>query len=103
MIRRPPRSTLFPYTTLFRSLSLGIGDQRLALCFPLRAHGCFSLADSLVGRRRRRPPHAGTRPGAERALFIHPRKWLRGLFAQWLTGRRWLWPQIGRASCRERV
>src|SRR5690349_21940344 len=24
MIRRPPRSTLFPYTTLFRSLSLNI-------------------------------------------------------------------------------
>src|SRR2546426_3879211 len=23
MIRRPPRSTLFPYTTLFRSLDLG--------------------------------------------------------------------------------
>src|SRR3712207_7117062 len=23
MIRRPPRSTLFPYTTLFRSLTLG--------------------------------------------------------------------------------
>src|SRR5256885_7490763 len=28
MIRRPPRSTLFPYTTLFRSAdgTLGIGD-----------------------------------------------------------------------------
>src|SRR5256884_2141592 len=25
MIRRPPRSTLFPYTTLFRSLSLALG------------------------------------------------------------------------------
>src|SRR2546430_11505285 len=25
MIRRPPRSTLFPYTTLFRSLHLGEG------------------------------------------------------------------------------
>src|SRR2546427_5031116 len=25
MIRRPPRSTLFPYTTLFRSLLLGEG------------------------------------------------------------------------------
>src|SRR2546429_6045992 len=25
MIRRPPRSTLFPYTTLFRSLDLGLG------------------------------------------------------------------------------
>src|SRR5690242_21409091 len=24
MIRRPPTSTLFPYTTLFRSLSLGL-------------------------------------------------------------------------------
>src|SRR2546430_8901035 len=27
MIRRPPRSTLFPYTTLFRSPELVIGDQ----------------------------------------------------------------------------
>src|SRR2546422_6551854 len=25
MIRRPPRSTLFPYTTLFRSLDLRVG------------------------------------------------------------------------------
>src|SRR5258705_10307642 len=25
MIRRPPRSTLFPYTTLFRSLDLRLG------------------------------------------------------------------------------
>src|SRR5688572_31305985 len=24
MIRRPPRSTLFPYTTLFRSIELGV-------------------------------------------------------------------------------
>src|SRR3712207_8688581 len=26
MIRRPPRSTLFPYTTLFRSVALGEHD-----------------------------------------------------------------------------
>src|SRR3712207_6862266 len=25
MIRRPPRSTLFPYTTLFRSQGVGVG------------------------------------------------------------------------------
>src|SRR2546430_16474190 len=33
MIRRPPRSTLFPYTTLFRSAFHGysIGNQLLAL------------------------------------------------------------------------
>src|SRR3712207_7511159 len=29
MIRRPPRSTLFPYTTLFRSY-IGGGEERLA-------------------------------------------------------------------------
>src|SRR5258705_7356164 len=28
MIRRPPRSTLFPYTTLFRSLTLRLQDRR---------------------------------------------------------------------------
>src|SRR5256886_3355429 len=28
MIRRPPRSTLFPYTTLFRSLDDAVVDQR---------------------------------------------------------------------------
>src|SRR3712207_7978590 len=29
MIRRPPRSTLFPYTTLFRSRGPGPGGRRL--------------------------------------------------------------------------
>src|SRR2546430_7417511 len=29
MIRRPPRSTLFPYTTLFRSLAPGISRASL--------------------------------------------------------------------------
>src|SRR2546429_3616051 len=43
MIRRPPRSTLFPYTTLFRSA--GEGRRRLAyeqlgeLAGHARAHG----------------------------------------------------------------
>src|SRR3712207_6928257 len=27
MIRRPPRSTLFPYTTLFRSVRPGAGEE----------------------------------------------------------------------------
>src|SRR3712207_8348800 len=29
MIRRPPRSTLFPYTTLFRSVEVGLEQHRL--------------------------------------------------------------------------
>src|SRR2546430_12126075 len=46
MIRRPPRSTLFPYTTLFRSLQQLLpvragpgGEQRLQLRAPRRP-GC---------------------------------------------------------------
>src|SRR3989454_2090869 len=35
MIRRPPRSTLFPYTTLFRSLDLAV-EERLETEFQLR-------------------------------------------------------------------
>src|SRR2546426_3316032 len=31
MIRRPPRSTLFPYTTLFRSACEGVGIERCRL------------------------------------------------------------------------
>src|SRR3712207_8202255 len=31
MIRRPPRSTLFPYTTLFRSIALSRADQPYVL------------------------------------------------------------------------
>src|SRR2546429_6324958 len=31
MIRRPPRSTLFPYTTLFRSITLDDSDGRLPM------------------------------------------------------------------------
>src|SRR2546426_2465423 len=32
MIRRPPRSTLFPYTTLFRSPGRGAGPEGHGLC-----------------------------------------------------------------------
>src|SRR5258707_7551091 len=34
MIRRPPRSTLFPYTTLFRSLILAVGVRFAAAIEP---------------------------------------------------------------------
>src|SRR2546425_9457482 len=33
MIRRPPRSTLFPYTTLFRSLESDVADEFDAVHF----------------------------------------------------------------------
>src|SRR3989442_12638857 len=37
MIRRPPRSTLFPYTTLFRSVGLGQhGRWEVLMCHRLK-------------------------------------------------------------------
>src|SRR5260221_8128227 len=39
MIRRPPRSTLFPYTTLFRSNSSSYRDEAMAAtCLKRRRH-----------------------------------------------------------------
>src|SRR2546426_8080588 len=35
MIRRPPRSTLFPYTTLFRSVCRGLGAEPLGRLLDL--------------------------------------------------------------------
>src|SRR5215475_6235300 len=42
MIRRPPRSTLFPYTTLFRSLGLPIAKSLIDL-----HGGTFTLKSKL--------------------------------------------------------
>src|SRR3712207_7870064 len=39
MIRRPPRSTLFPYTTLFRSLRVGDPRQHIAHVPPVERRG----------------------------------------------------------------
>src|SRR5436309_6955360 len=49
MIRRPPRSTLFPYTTLFRSPAPRAGDAPCACTCP--ACGARARAPSA--------PHAG--------------------------------------------
>src|SRR2546421_4289198 len=50
MIRRPPRSTLFPYTTLFRSLmaKYHVEDIRNIALVGHGAAGKTSLADTLL-------------------------------------------------------
>src|SRR3712207_8904920 len=73
MIRRPPRSTLFPYTTLFRSgirerAALGGGSVAIQskpgegttvlLRMPARARGSTSGADKSA-RAERRPRPSG--------------------------------------------
>src|SRR3712207_9245804 len=104
MIRRPPRSTLFPYTTLFRSLVEVIGSGAVwnehgerathklpsfevtkpwgqTLFAPKLDEVCNKGGPSLAGLRGRR------RLGHLRIIIV--------------TGSVGI--QIGRASCRERV
>src|SRR5256886_15268638 len=109
MIRRPPRSTLFPYTTLFRSVHL-LPLDREARVRSIEVHG--QTAERAV-------------PGRRTALAlvgVDKSELARGHVA--VTGSGWrattlidvsaeLLPtarkpvasrtQIGRASCRERV
>src|SRR3712207_8548777 len=60
MIRRPPRSTLFPYTTLFRSLPLRK---------PLRQEPVRLLAR--VGGAQRNARQVAEQRGGKRALRVH--------------------------------
>src|SRR5256885_6814851 len=50
MIRRPPRSTLFPYTTLFRSVvvHVGAGIERTQRAVQARSAGREALVDALA-------------------------------------------------------
>src|SRR2546425_3188880 len=66
MIRRPPRSTLFPYTTLFRSQAHDGGADRSDAV--LDGANLFSH-DELHGR----PEGIGTRTGSMRANTIKER------------------------------
>src|SRR2546430_8408960 len=48
MIRRPPRSTLFPYTTLFRS-ALTLSDQGRVGAGPTMGAGVARVEGALIG------------------------------------------------------
>src|SRR5260370_19082351 len=61
MIRRPPRSTLFPYTTLFRSIHSAV-EQSPRTKRRASGNGRFSLVfSSRGGWDERRSPHGLSR------------------------------------------
>src|SRR2546422_11370133 len=106
MIRRPPRSTLFPYTTLFRSVYGLVGEPYtardtvflplswLADCVP-RALGPRYRWDAGAARLEELPvagPVAASPPPVAPTAATTPNP---------ISGLRFR--QIGRASCRERV
>src|SRR2546430_12030283 len=72
MIRRPPRSTLFPYTTLFRSHDEGPGEielpRRPARLAAQRARVPHHGADLLGGRRIAERRHVERQPERRAAL-----------------------------------
>src|SRR2546422_7028741 len=56
MIRRPPRSTLFPYTTLFRSLgagaqALGVSLDRFCRDIAFLSHGTTVGTNTIIQKR----------------------------------------------------
>src|SRR2546422_1282301 len=69
MIRRPPRSTLFPYTTLFRSPRVALRQRLGRRLLERPAHGAG------VRRAGRRAPHRRAVPAASR---VRPDAQLRG-------------------------
>src|SRR6266480_5759912 len=100
MIRRPPRSTLFPYTTLFRSLRRSAGptpaDHR---CDPSSAPGRSGVDERAAARSapgtpstigRRAPPEVGAEvevaaeagaagaAGAVPVGYTRPSEWVGG-------------------------
>src|SRR3989449_11196705 len=104
MIRRPPRSTLFPYTTLFRSRDL----------LSLAGHSGAGNATVIQAVCRRYVEHLRTeleRPTQATRLMVGIADLLAALEPHETQGRALVGlltgnvapGEIGRASCRERV
>src|SRR3989454_9769195 len=100
MIRRPPRSTLFPYTTLFRSLSSHTETRQ----DDRPAESITELRENIL-RNLRLARRLEEVPRLEPAIRIippsHAMKVITARFYRKVNGR--AAREIGRASCRERV
>src|SRR5436190_19566757 len=67
LLRRPPRSTLFPYTTLFRSAAEGPALRHLALAVAAVPHRGTVAADQLPAHRAQQGVAGGVVPVARAA------------------------------------
>src|SRR2546430_14763932 len=102
MIRRPPRSTLFPYTTLFRSLT---GHVRISYVYrsPETLHDFY--VHQYLNAFRPGSRWAAADSAEQRERFQHlkdPDYAFERITSATVMGQG-LRPEIGRASCRERV
>src|SRR3712207_9226090 len=116
MIRRPPRSTLFPYTTLFRSYrrearlchefvqsAARLPDLKVPAVIPERSSERVLTLELLEGQTLK-DWVVGERTPEER--FRVARQLIRAIYGPFLCAGEIHadpHPEIGRASCRERV
>src|SRR2546426_9919134 len=103
MIRRPPRSTLFPYTTLFRSLSewLEMEIWQDGQVFEQRyERGKPTAPLKVTGKTKRRGTKITFKADPE---VFESTEFSFDILAQRLRELAFLNKEIGRASCRERV
>src|SRR3989442_6204591 len=70
MIRRPPRSTLFPYTTLFRSLPAGCPQRER----PVHRERCAAGEDAAVERSEEHTSELQSRPHLVCRLLLETKK-----------------------------
>src|SRR3712207_9503258 len=99
MIRRPPRSSLFPYTTLFRSVEALAHMAPNAVVFPMA--NPTPEVDPVRARQHAAVVASGRSdlPNQINNVLAFP-----GMFRGLLDARaREISDEIGRASCRERV
>src|SRR5258705_7955415 len=73
MIRRPPRSTLFPYTTLFRSVAAG-SESIHASSRPIVATDTIHVHVGIGNITRQKSRYIGTRKHLTRLGVINVRK-----------------------------
>src|SRR2546426_9350188 len=98
MIRRPPRSTLFPYTTLFRSpgaysLEPATLDEAIARDVVLGRHATepapdLLVCDGLIERRRRSEEHTSELQSPCNLvcrLLLEKKKKIKEARRSWLT------------------
>src|SRR3989442_9560899 len=76
MIRRPPRSTLFPYTTLFRSTSYSnqIPAAAMVWASPTRAPTSKTLATATFARSEEHTSELQSRPHLVCRLLLEKKK-----------------------------
>src|SRR3712207_8455770 len=80
MIRRPPRSTLFPYTTLFRSLGVSSSPSRESRGRTVRPLDCSSASarcsQGCAPRRSKIAPAASSCRSEEHTSELQSRQYL---------------------------